>query len=255
MKLNFKAQGYGKPVVILHGLFGALNNWMTVAGKLAGHFKIFAVDQRNHGRSPHTNELNYHLMASDLYEFLNTHNLQKPVLIGHSMGGKTAMQFAVDYPDIAEKLIIVDIAPRKYEARHEKILEGLLALDFNVIRSRSEADKELSVYIPELSLRQFLLQNLYWKEKGKLGWRFNLDALSKNMPLIGKAVEAKEATAIPALFVRGEQSDYMLDADLPLIKRLFIDSKVITIPEAGHWIHAEQPDALVEITIPFIGKE
>jgi len=182
MKLYSNILGdQGKPLLIVHGLFGMGDNWKTLGKRFeeeAG-FQVHLIDQRNHGRSPHTNEFSYELMAEDLVEYCEEHQLEKVVLIGHSMGGKTAMELATKHPKLLEALIVVDIAPKSYPPHHDTILEGLTALYEETLTSRKQADEKLAEYIDNWSVRQFLLKNLYWKEKGKLAFRMNLPVLKE----------------------------------------------------------------------------
>lgn len=242
MQLNYKKLGTGQPFIIIHGLFGSLDNWMSFAKAMAENYEVFLVDARNHGQSPHSEVFNYKIMADDIYEFLMEHSLDNVIILGHSMGGKIAMQFALNYPQKIDKLIVVDIAPKSYPIHHDEIIKGLKSLNFNVIKTRSEADEKLAEYIPILAVRQFLLKNLYWKEKEQLAFRFNLATIANNISEIGVAtITNGNQFSKPTLFIRGEHSNYILDGDLEEITALFINSKLETIKNAGHWIHAEQP--------------
>jgi len=251
MKLNYKNFGHGEPLVILHGLMGMLDNWQSLAKGYSDHFEVFILDARNHGHSPHDSEMNYEIMMHDLLEFCHDHGLSEIYLMGHSMGGKTAMKFAQNFPDFVTKLIVADIAPVVYPIRHHIILEGLKSLDFNVIKSRGEAERQLEQYIPEISIRQFLLKSSYWVEKGKLGLRFNLDSIIENIEIIGEqttdAVFEKDT-----LFIRGENSEYVKEENLELINEYFPNNSLVTIPDAGHWLHAEKPKLFIEETLKFL---
>jgi pimeloyl-ACP methyl ester carboxylesterase len=244
--------GSGESLIILHGLFGSLDNWMTFAKILSEDFEVFIVDQRNHGQSPHSKEFNYEVMADDLYEFINTHHIIDPIILGHSMGGKTAMQFAMNYPTKLSKLIVADIAPKSYPVHHRGIIDGLLSLDLDKIKSRGEADKALSSYIKELSTRQFLLKNLYWIEKSKLAWRFNLPTINQKIEIIGEGLQNITSFEKPTLFVRGELSNYILDSDFKNIAEIFSNSSIETIQNSGHWIHAENPDEFLTLITSFL---
>lgn len=250
MQLNFKKLGSGEPLIILHGLFGTLDNWMTLTKKLSEDFEVFIVDGRNHGQSPHADEFNYDVMADDLYEFMNEHQIVDPIILGHSMGGKTAMQFAMNYPTKLEKLIIVDIAPKAYPVHHRQIIDGLLSLDFDFIRTRREADTQLSKYIEIPAIRQFLLKNLYWETKEKLAWRFNLPVINKNIEVIGEGLQNIEKFEKPTLFVRGIQSNYITENDYDNIHQVFPEAEIKSL-DCGHWIHAEKPQELLEIIQSF----
>lgn len=250
MKLNYKVFGEGKPLVILHGLFGSLDNWQTHAKNFAKYFKVYIVDQRNHGKSPHSDEFSYDLMVEDFKEFVEDHHLEDFILIGHSMGGKTAMGYAAKYPDGIEKLVIVDIGPKPYPMHHDKILAGLTSMDFDVITSRKAADEHLKQYIEEEGVRMFLLKNLYWVEKGKLAFRMNVPVLNKTIGTILQNIDAEEVF-IQTLFIRGALSNYILDEDFDDIHHKFVDSDIVTIENAGHWVHAEAPKEFYDTIMNF----
>lgn len=251
MQLNFKKVGEGEPLVILHGLFGSLDNWMTLAKKLGEHFEVFVLDARNHGQSPHSTDFNYDVMADDLYAFLMEHQIIDPIILGHSMGGKSAMQFAMNYPNKLAKLIVADIAPKAYPVHHSEILDGMLSIDLNVINTRKGADKELSKYIGDLSTRQFLLKNLYWVEKDKLAWRFNLSVINNTIEIIGQGLENIEEFDKPTLFIRGEKSNYITENDFDSIKKIFPITEIKTM-NTGHWVHAENPAEFLQIVSSFL---
>ncbi len=254
MELNFKKTGEGEPLIILHGLFGSLDNWMTLAKKLGAHFEVFILDARNHGQSPHSNEFNYDVMADDLYEFILQHNIIDPIILGHSMGGKTAMQFAMNYPTQLTKLIVADIAPKSYPVHHTAIINGMLAIDLNIINTRKGADKELSKHLDDLSTRQFLLKNLYWESKEKLAWRFNLTIINRDIEIIGQGLENTHTFEKPTLFIRGEKSNYITKKDFKPIKTIFPNSQILTL-DSGHWVHAEKPTEFLEILSSFLLEE
>lgn len=245
LELAYKALGEGKPIIILHGLFGSMDNWMTFAKSLAEHRKVYLVDQRNHGRSPHSDEFNYDAMADDLKKFIDQHKLDHPDIIGHSMGGKTAMFMAVKYPDHFNSLIVIDIAPKAYDVHHDKIIEGLKALDLSQISSREEADSKLSKHIAEPGVRLFLLKNLKRTSEG-FSWRINLKAIEENLEEIGAGMEKRRYTDKPILFIRGSESNYIKDKDNITIVSLFPNSEIKTIEGAGHWVHADKPDELLK---------
>lgn len=250
MKLHHRILGEGQPFVILHGLFGYSDNWQTHAKKLAEYYQVILVDQRNHGHSAWSEEFNYSLLAADLKELFDDLKLEKVILMGHSMGGKTAIQFAQNHPERLDKLIIVDMGVKAYPPHHEQILAGLHAVDVEKVTSRSEAEKALEVHISSFGVRQFLLKNLYWKEKGKLAWRMNIPVLEREMESILVALPEEEIL-LPTLFIRGELSDYVLDTDLPELENQFPDSQFVTIANAGHWVHAEAPDAFMDSVLSF----
>ena len=252
MKLHFKKFGSGPPLIILHGVFGSSDNWKTLANHLMSAFEVYLVDQRNHGLSPHSDDFNYQVMTDDLKELLHDEKIEKCTLLGHSMGGKTAMNFAVQYPEKIIKLIIVDIAPKGYPPHHKNILKGVHSLTLHEINTRKEADDLLSVTINNAGIRQFILKNLSRNPKGLFYWKINWKAIENNMEAIGVPLLSHTAFPGEVLFIRGAQSDYILNEDEPLLKKHFPDAELITIQKAGHWVHAEQPTALLDLINQFI---
>lgn len=252
MLLNFKKSGSGPPLVILHGLFGSLDNWFSIAKELVEHYTLYLVDQRNHGDSPHAEEWNYAVMVEDLKELLDAEGLNKVLLMGHSMGGKTVMNFAVKYPERVEKLIVADIAPRYYPIHHESILEGLNLLDLKKIKSRKEADDQLAKHIPELGVRQFLLKSLTRDSDG-FAWKINLPVITKNIENVGEVLAQGSTFAGPTLFLAGANSNYIQQKDLPDLEAHFPNYELEFVADAGHWLHAEQPHAVVEEMRNFLG--
>lgn len=252
MQLNYKSLGEGQPLIILHGLFGSLDNWLSIGKELADHYKVYLVDQRNHGQSPHSDEFNYTVMAEDLHEFINAHELENPIIVGHSMGGKTAMKFALNYTELWDKLVVVDISPKSYPVHHDTILEGLSAIDVENLESRKEADDKLSEYVKDFGTRQFLLKNLARKKEGGFEWKMNLDIIKKNIEIIGEGMEEQLAIEKDVLFIRGEKSDYIKDKDSILIVQHFPNAAIETIKNAGHWVHAEQPEEFLNTLNNFL---
>lgn len=252
MHLYFRKLGTGKPIVILHGLFGSSDNWLTVSKAFAEKYEVFLIDLRNHGQSPHTKSHTYVEMAEDLAQFLVQNNLEKIILIGHSMGGKTAMAFAQKYPQKIEKLIIVDISPRYYPPHHQRELDALHSLDLSKLQNRQEADEIMAKTIPELGIRQFLLKNLYRTEDGIFKWRMNLPVLTAQINRIGEESLKNSTISIPTLFLRGENSNYISENDIKLIQTLFTNAQTTTISNAGHWIQAEQPKAFQDVVFNFL---
>lgn len=244
--LNSKTIGEGKPLVILHGLFGMLDNWQGLAKEFGQFFEVHILDQRNHGKSFHSEQHSYELMCSDLLAYLDANNLDEVLLLGHSMGGKTAMLFAAMYPQRVEKLIVVDIAPKYYPPHHQEIIAGLLAVENAEIKSRNEADVILAQYFSQLGIRQFLLKNLYWKTKEELCFKFNLNTLSKEIENVGVALFDAALFNKPTLFINGEKSNYILKEDSSLIETHFPDAEIVEIENAGHWVHAENPQLFFE---------
>lgn len=253
MLLHSIILGEGTPFIILHGFLGMSDNWKTMGQKFSEHgFQVHLVDQRNHGHSFHSDEFNYEVLVEDLKNYCDTNNLQEIVLLGHSMGGKTAMLFAAKYPRMVSKLIVADISPRYYPVHHDGILKGLSALDFDVIKSRGEADEILSGYVSDFGTRQFLLKNLYWVEKGKLGLRMNLNVLKEEVSEIGEPLPAQARFEKATLFLKGDRSEYIGEEDETIIRNHFPNVQIETISNAGHWLHAENPEAFFNAVIKFI---
>jgi esterase len=258
MKLFFReytpAQDTGKqPIVILHGLFGSSDNWLTQAKIFSADRKVYTIDQRNHGQSPHDDAFDYEAMVNDLEIFLDHQHIQDPVLIGHSMGGKTVMNFALTYPDKLDKLIVVDISPRYYDLEHYTILEGLNAMDLSTISSRNEADAQLAKYVPEPDVRQFLLKNLQRKTEGGFAWKINLPVISQKLANIGVDLLNPGPFDKPTLFIRGKKSRYVSDADWTHIQEVFPQAELETM-DTGHWVQAEKPQEFVEVVTRWLEK-
>lgn len=254
MDLYANVIGEGKPLLVLHGFLGMGDNWKTLAKRYADEqgYEVHLIDQRNHGRSPHSDEFNYTLLADDLKSYMDKHELKTADIIGHSMGGKTVMTFAAHYPEYVNKLIVVDIAPKYYAPHHQMILEGLTAVDEACFESRKDADDLLSEYIKIKSIRQFLLKNLYRKNKKEYGLRVNLESLTAHVNEIGKALDAEETFEGKTLFINGKKSDYITADDTNLIKNHFPNAKIQPIANAGHWVHAEQSDEFYNVTSAFL---
>jgi pimeloyl-ACP methyl ester carboxylesterase len=255
MKLHYREMGEGSPLLILHGLFGYSDNWQTLGKKFAQDHQVFLIDQRNHGRSPHSEEFNYGLMAQDLLELIEEHQLEAPAIMGHSMGGKTAMTFALQHPDRLSRLIVVDIAPKEYPIRHDGILDALLAVDLSQVSSRDEADAQLARGIDHPAVRQFLLKNLYRREDNSFAWRPNLPAIDRNLDYVSAAIEAARPFDKPTLFIDGGKSYYIRPEDHDLIRQLFPNAQIETVPEAGHWVHAEAPQKVYELVRAFLNQD
>lgn len=254
MKLFYRKTGEGQPVLILHGVFGSSDNWFTISKVIADKgFAVYTLDARNHGQSPRSEEFSYELMAEDLNEFIDDHQLEKPIIIGHSMGGKTVMQFAMKHEGKFGKLIIVDIAPKYYPSHHGHIIQGLNSIDLDTLTSRKEAEIQLDRYVTSEGERQFLLKSLYRNELGKFDWRINLPVLSREIYQIGGDFTDARKISEPVLFLRGGESGYIFDEDIPAIKKIFLNATVETIEGSGHWIQAEKPNEFVEAVIRFIG--
>lgn len=252
MELNYKEFGQGDPIIILHGMFGTSDNWQTIAKKLAENYSVYIIDLRNHGRSPHDDEFNYQVMAEDLKDFMESHWIYSARIIGHSMGGKTAMQFATDYPDMVEKLVVVDIANESYEGGHEVIFNALLGLDLGKTESRKEADAFLQTQIEDFGVRQFLLKNLTRNKAGKYVWKMNLLVIHQNYHAILSAIEGDEIYEGATLFVKGGLSTYITEANFATSKHFFPNAQLETIENVGHWVHAEAPKKLLETLEKFL---
>lgn len=254
MKLAYREFGEGQPLIILHGLFGQSDNWNTLAKTFTAQgLHVFTLDQRNHGLSPHSDEWTYEAMAADLKEFIDDHSLQNPIILGHSMGGKTVMFFETLYTGIATKLIIADISARAYEPHHDDVLAALHAVDFDVVKTRKEAEAIMTNYITDFGTKQFLLKNIYWKdgEEEKMDWRFNLKVISDKYSNIGVAVP-EISSPVPTLIINGENSNYVNAQDKEEFKKRFPNSTFVTLQGSGHWVHAEKPKEFFEAVMEFI---
>jgi len=253
MILHSRKIGEGKPFIILHGFLGMGGNWKTLGRRFALlGCEVHLVDQRNHGRSFHADEFGYEILAKDLLQYCRHNNISDCILLGHSMGGKTAMEFATRNPEIVSKLIVVDITPKEYPQHHHEILKALSLLDFSEIKSRGEADIVLSEYIKEVGIRLFLLKNLYWKEKEALGLRINLPVLTEKIKTIGVALPKEAVFNKDVLFIGGGKSGYIEPIDEILIKKHFPKAQVEMIQDAGHWVHAEKPEEFYNIAAGFL---
>ena len=251
MLLHYKELGEGKPLVILHGLFGTSDNWQTHAKKLGEYYRVILVDQRNHGHSPWSEDFTYEHLADDLERLILHLGIDQFTLIGHSMGGKTAMYYSQKYPNRLEKMVVVDIGIKRYPMHHNEIIKGIKSLDLTTISSRSAAEQAMLPFVDSYGVRQFLLKNLYWIEKGKLAWRMNVDVLEREMEEILAPIPTIEVWT-PTLFLRGAMSNYILDEDWDAIEEVFPDATLETIENAGHWVHSEQPDEFIEKVLGFI---
>ena len=250
--LHSKILGEGVPLLIIHGYFGSGDNWKMIANKLATNFQVHLIDQRNHGRSFHSDDFDYELMVEDLYNYIEHHQLEKVNLLGHSMGGKTVMLFAVENPEIVHKLMVADIAPRMYPPHHEDILKALNSIDFSVQNTRKLVDEKLSELIPEFGVRQFLLKSVYWREKGQLDFRFNLDSLTENNSEVGTALPSFTSFEGDTLFLAGGSSGYITENEVPIIKAHFPKALIETIANAGHWLHADNPKEFYGKVVNFL---
>ncbi len=253
----------GPTLVIIHGLYGASDNWVSVVRQLEQDYHVYLIDQRNHGQSPHDTAHTYVDMAADLLAFFTTHNIEKAHVVGHSMGGKTAMYFALTQPQLIDKLVILDIAPKSYASfsnyaqitnNHLLIIESMMKVDFSSVKSRQEVDTQLKQQLPDKPLRQFLLKNVERKKDGTYNWRLNLKAIHANLDKIMDGLSEQDhlPVQLPTVFIRGEQSGYVMDEDMLLARKFFPGAELVTIPKAGHWLHAEQPELLIKTLAYFL---
>ncbi|WP_374549512.1 alpha/beta fold hydrolase [Flavobacterium sp.] len=251
--LYSRIEGEGQPLLIIHGFLGMSDNWKSLGTQYANEgFQVHMLDLRNHGRSFHSNDFSYELMVADVLEYCKHHNLSNISIIGHSMGGKVAMLLATTYPDLIKKLIVADIGPKYYAPHHQDILAGLNAVDFSTKPDRTQVEEMLYPYIPDFGTRQFLMKSLYWKEPGQLDFRFNLKVFNEKIEEIGKSLPDDKIFERPTLFIRGGNSRYILDKDMPEIQKHFPIFELVTIPNVGHWLHAENPKMFFEETIKFL---
>lgn len=254
MKLNFDQYGDDPskaPLIIIHGLYGSAANFRGLAKIYAEDFNVYCIDLRNHGNSPHSDEITYSLMADDVIEFMDDQGIDRAHVLGHSMGGKTAMQMALDHPTRIDKLVLGDIAPVLYPHHHEKIFEGLLKIPLDKIKSRGEADQILSEYVKEAGVRLFLLTNLKRKDDGGFEWRINLSALISEYDNIAAAPDGISYDG-ETLFIRGANSDYLADEYVPETLEMFPNAGIETIENCGHWLHSEKPKEFSEILLRFL---
>ena len=251
--LYSKIEGSGKPLLIIHGFLGMSDNWKTLGTQFASEgFEVHILDLRNHGRSFHSDEFSYTIMIQDVLDYCVAHNLEKVNIIGHSMGGKVGMLFATTYPEMVDKLIVADIGPKFYPQHHQDILAGLNAVDFSKKPSRNEVEETMAAYIPDFGTRQFLMKSLHWQEPGQLAFRFNLAVFNNKMDEIGVPLAENSIFEKPTLFIRGGKSNYILDSDFENIKHHFPNSSIETIPNVGHWLHAENPKMFYEMSRSFL---
>jgi len=260
MELFYRKLGTGYPLIILHGLYGSSDNWLTLAKQFADYFEVYLIDQRNHGQSPHNSVHNYEVMKNDLLEFMENNNLQKSIILGHSMGGKTAMLFANEYSWKVSQLIIADIAPKAYPLTgvnaetHRKIMTTLKNIDLTQISNFAQAEALMNQNLNDEKLCKFLLKNLKRNSENNFEWKLNIDSLYNNIEAItdGFSNLIWKPYSSPTLFLKGEVSDYILKSDFDDIKQKYPNSKIVTIPKAGHWLHAEQPNIFAKEILKFL---
>ncbi|RUO25900.1 alpha/beta hydrolase [Aliidiomarina minuta] len=253
MQLNYESSGSGTPVILIHGLFGDLDNLKSISRSLSDDYQVINIDVRNHGQSPHCDDMDYADMADDVIAITKELDLDKFHLLGHSMGGKIAMEIALRHPSQVRSLVIADIAPVAYDARHTEIIDALCAIDVESLENRQEADKELAKTINEKGVRQFLLKNLR-KDGDNWFWRFNLAALKANYEKLIGAPTSEGQYNGPVLFIRGEKSDYVQQSHRDEIAPRFPRATAETIEGAGHWLHAEKPTEFNRLVADFIGQ-
>ncbi len=246
--------GNGAPLLILHGYFGMSDNWRGLGNKFAENFEVHLIDQRNHGRSFHSDDFDYELLVEDLHHYIESHHLSKVHLLGHSMGGKVAMLFAVTYPEMVDKLVVADISPKYYKPHHEHILAALNAVNFSIQDSRKKVEDVLKIYIEEPGILQFLLKNVYWKTKGELAYRFNIHSLTENNSEVGEALPSFTHFNGPTLFLRGENSNYITKNEASLIEAHFSNASIVTVKNSGHWLHAENPTDFYAEVVNFLNN-
>jgi pimeloyl-ACP methyl ester carboxylesterase len=267
MELSFRRLGAGKPIVILHGLYGSSDNWYSIGRALADRHEVFIPDQRNHGNSPHSPDHDYNLMSEDFNDFFIQHGLQRAVILGHSMGGKTALAFGLNHPEKVEKMIVVDISPFGYDESsapevisHEKIMQSLMILQPESLKDRQDADDRLRKHIRSAPVRQFLLKNLKRNSEGVFYWAMNLPVLQRHLPDIYASImpsqQAKpgDIPVFPLLFIKGKNSGYLGKEEFENIRRYFPHAGIIEIEGAGHWVHAEQPDEFLKTIRNYIDE-
>ena len=252
--LNSKIIGDSEEhIIILHGLFGMGENWNSVALNLSNYgFSIHLVDQRNHGKSFWNDKISYKIMSNDLLEYFNYYKIKNAILIGHSMGGKTAMKFALEFPSKVLKLIVVDITPKKYNQSHKEIIDGLLKINLNKVNSRIEFDNQLLKFIPEIGIRQFLMKNLYRFSENKFALRFNIKTISNKINNYYDEILSDNKYLKETIFIKGELSNYIKLKDLKDIKKFFPIAKIEVVPNSGHWIHSEKKDYFLNLVLNFL---
>ncbi|MRJ09544.1 alpha/beta fold hydrolase [Ornithobacterium rhinotracheale] len=243
-----------KHLIILHGLFGLLDNWGTLGKKFGEYFTTHLLDARNHGHSFHSPEMSHEAMAEDLRHYMQAQQIEKASFIGHSLGGKAVMQFALKYPEMVEKLIVADMAPKDYEPHHQAILKALNSVDFTQVKSRGDAEEFLKNYIKEPAVRMFLMKSVQRNKAGEYAFKFNLKSLTENYNQLITNHLPNLTFQGEALFLGGEKSSYITALDTMQIKKYFPHAEISHITGAGHWLHAEKPDEFLKICLNFLLK-
>lgn len=265
MQLFFQKIGQGQPFIILHGLYGSSDNWITLGRSLADEFSVYLIDQRNHGKSSHTDSNTYEDMAADLHDLVISENLGKIILLGHSMGGKTAMLYAMLYPEEIKALIVADVAPDGYTQTdgnsphvisHLNIINAMTSVDLANAGSRTAIEDSLKKNIPDTATRMFIMKNILRNHDNSFSWKLNIPALLKALPDIMGPVPLKNAspplTRFPVLFIKGDRSAYITEKNTETIHKLFPNARIVTISNAGHWVHAEQPELFRSALLDFL---
>lgn len=252
--LHSTISGSGVPLLIIHGYFGMSDNWRGLGNRFSENYEVHLIDQRNHGRSFHCDDFDYELLVEDLQVYIEHHNLEKVNILGHSMGGKVAMLYATSYPEHIDKLMVADISPKYYKPHHQQILAALNAVNFSIHDSRRKVEEVLKIYIQEPGILQFLLKNVFWKTKEKLDFRFNIHSLTENNSEVGEALPSFTHFDGPTLFLRGENSNYITLEDEGLIEAHFSNATIVTVKNAGHWLHAENPVQFYDEIVSFLNE-
>ena len=254
MRLQSYIDGQGRPLVVLHGFLGSSDNWRAMRKRFAAKYKVFSVDQRNHGNSPHSSMMNYTVMTEDLREFLSEHGLSNVCLLGHSMGGKVAMQFATESPEWIDKLVIVDISPKAYPPSHQLLLDAMQNIELRRLKTYGEIEATLAQSISDASLRKFVVKNLARNSNGDLYWRIGLDSLAANYDQLIKPPTISNSFDRPTCFVRGALSSFIADQDLASIRKYFLRAEFHTIPNAGHWVHIDAPEEFYRVVDEYLSR-
>jgi len=257
MQLFFRKFGEPghQPLIILHGIFGASDNWATYGRRIAQEgFEVFIPDQRNHGQSPHNDIFNYLALTDDLFDFIDDNQIHNPIILGHSMGGKVAMRFALENPQLVKRLVVVDISLKAYGPRpqHKKIIQAMKSVDLGQVTNRSDVDEQIAALIPQPPIRQFILKNLHRKEQDVFEWRMNLQGIDKNLDKMFDAIDTESRFMKPTLFVKGGDSDYILLEDYGQIRYNFPNAEIVTIADTTHWLHVEAPERFYQLTMGFV---
>jgi esterase len=254
LRLHYEERGNGPPLAVLHGLFGSLVNWRSIANRFSARWRVISVDLRNHGRSPHAPTQRYADMAGDVIDLLDALALPSVHLLGHSMGGKVAMQCALSYAGAVDKLVVVDVAPRGYGRADSDVLDALLSVEPSRYRSRTEVEAALASRVPDAAVRGFLMMGLTRGDQDELRWRWNLDAIASDRGAIAGSIEVDGCFEGPVLFVRGQRSDFVRDVDWPAITKLFPNAELATIDGAGHWVHTDAPERFCRVVEDFLAR-